>query len=101
VCLFCSNGYSCVPGSGSGEQLSASYERASFTKFGSEECNEICLYTPVHNEDLHNSYYSPSLIRMMQTWKMRWAGHVARMGEKRNAYKILMGKPEVKTTRKT
>jgi hypothetical protein len=48
----------------------------------------------LHNEELHNFYSSPSIIRMDKSRRMRWAGHVARMGEKRNAYRILMGNPE-------
>jgi hypothetical protein len=44
----------------------------------------------LHNEELHNLYSSPSIIRMTKSRKMRWAGHVARMGEKRNAYRILV-----------
>jgi hypothetical protein len=40
------------------------------------------------------SYSSPNIIRMIKSRRMRWAGHVARMGEKRNAYRILVGKPE-------
>jgi hypothetical protein len=39
-------------------------------------------------------YCSPSVIRIIKSRRMRWAGHVARMGEKRNAYKICLGKPE-------
>jgi hypothetical protein len=50
----------------------------------------------LHNEVLHNLYSSPSIIRMIKSRKMRWAGHVARMGEKRNASRILVGKPEGK-----
>jgi hypothetical protein len=50
----------------------------------------------LHNEELHNLYPSPSIIRMIKSRRMRWAGPVARMGEKRNAYWILMGKPEGK-----
>jgi hypothetical protein len=45
---------------------------------------------------LFNLYSSPSIIRMIEARRMRWAGHVARMGEKRNAYSILVGKPEGK-----
>jgi hypothetical protein len=48
------------------------------------------------NEELHNLYSSPNIIRMKKSRRMRWAGHVARMGEKRNAYRILVGKPEGK-----
>jgi hypothetical protein len=38
----------------------------------------------LHNEELHNLYSSPSIIRIMKSRRIRWAGHVARMGEKRN-----------------
>jgi hypothetical protein len=38
-----------------------------------------------HNEELHNLYSSPNIIRMIKSRSMRWAGHVARMGAKRNA----------------
>jgi hypothetical protein len=50
----------------------------------------------LHNEELHNLYSSPSIIRMIKTRRMKWAGHVARIGAKRNAYGILVGKPEGK-----
>jgi hypothetical protein len=50
----------------------------------------------LHNEELQNLYFSPSIIRMIKSRRMRWGGHVARMGEKRNAYRILVGKPEGK-----
>jgi hypothetical protein len=50
----------------------------------------------LRNEDLHNLYSSPNIIRMIKSRRMRWAGHVARMGEKRNAYRILVGKPKGK-----
>jgi hypothetical protein len=50
----------------------------------------------MHNEELHNLYSSPSIIRMVKSRRMRWTGHVARMGEKRNAYRILVGEPEGK-----
>jgi hypothetical protein len=50
----------------------------------------------LHNEELHNLYSSPTIIRVIKSRRMRWAGHVARMGERRNAYRILVGKPEAK-----
>jgi hypothetical protein len=50
----------------------------------------------LHNEALHNLYSSPSIIRMIKSRRMRWAGHVVRMGEKRNEYRILVGQPDGK-----
>jgi hypothetical protein len=47
----------------------------------------------LHNEELHNLYSSPDIIRQVNSRRMRWAGHVARMGEER---KVLVGKPEGK-----
>jgi hypothetical protein len=46
----------------------------------------------LHNEELRDLYPSPSRIRMVKSRRMRWAGHVARIGEKRNAYRLLVGK---------
>jgi hypothetical protein len=45
---------------------------------------------------IHNLYSLPNIIRMIKSRRMRWAGHVTRMGETRNAYRILVGKPERK-----
>jgi hypothetical protein len=50
----------------------------------------------LHNEELRNLYSSPSIIRMIKSRRMRWAGHAARTGEKRYAYRILVRKPEGK-----
>jgi hypothetical protein len=50
----------------------------------------------LHNEELRGLYSSPSIIRIMKPRRMRWAGHVARMGEKINAYRLLVRKPEGK-----
>jgi hypothetical protein len=50
----------------------------------------------LHNKELHSLYSSPSIIRMIKSRKMRWAGHIARMGEERYAYRILGGKSEGK-----
>ncbi|PNF23384.1 hypothetical protein B7P43_G13184 [Cryptotermes secundus] len=50
----------------------------------------------LHNEELHNLYSFMGIIRMIKSRRMRWAGSVARIGEKRNAYRILVGKPDRK-----
>jgi hypothetical protein len=48
----------------------------------------------LHNEELHGLYSLPSIVRVIKARRMRWAGHVARMGEVRGAYNILVGRPE-------
>jgi hypothetical protein len=48
----------------------------------------------LHNEDLKYIYLSPNIIRVIKSRRMRWAGHVARMGEGRSAYRILVRRPE-------
>jgi hypothetical protein len=50
----------------------------------------------LHNEELHILYASPNIIRQIKARRLRWAVHVARMGEDRNVYRVLMRKPEVK-----
>jgi hypothetical protein len=49
----------------------------------------------LHNEDLHK-FHSPSIIRMIKSRWMRWAGHIAYMRVKKNAYRILLGQPKGK-----
>jgi hypothetical protein len=48
----------------------------------------------MHDEELHGLYSSPSIVKVIKARKMRWAGYVARMGEVRGAYNILVGRPE-------
>jgi hypothetical protein len=48
------------------------------------------------SEELHNLYSSPDVIRQLKSRRMRWAGHVTRMGEERKVYKVLVGNPEGK-----
>jgi hypothetical protein len=50
----------------------------------------------LHSGELHKLYSSPDIIRQIKSRRMRWAGHVARMGEGRNLYRVLVGKPEGK-----
>jgi hypothetical protein len=50
----------------------------------------------LHNKELRDLYSLPSIIRIIKTRRMRWAGHVAKIGEKRNAYRLLVGKLEGK-----
>jgi hypothetical protein len=48
----------------------------------------------LHNDELHILYSSPNIVRVIKSRRMRWAGHVARMGEGRGVYRVLVGKPE-------
>jgi hypothetical protein len=55
-----------------------------------------CGWGKMQNEEVHNLYCSPSIIRVIKSRTMEWEGHLTRMGEIRNAYNILVGKPEGK-----
>jgi hypothetical protein len=59
--------------------------------FGPKRDEVMGEWRKLHSEELHNLYSSPDIIR-----RMRWAGHVARMGEERKVYKVLVGKPQGK-----
>jgi hypothetical protein len=48
----------------------------------------------LHNEELHDLYSLPRIIRIIKSRRIRWVGQVARMGEKKNAHRLLVGKPE-------
>jgi hypothetical protein len=56
--------------------------------FGPKRDELTAEWRKLHNEELHDLYSSPSIIRIMKSRRMRWAGHVARMGEKRYAYRL-------------
>jgi hypothetical protein len=64
--------------------------------FGPKRDKVTGKWRKLHNEELHNLYSSPDIIRQVKSRGMRWAGHVARMGEERKVYKVLVGKPEGK-----
>jgi hypothetical protein len=64
--------------------------------FGPKRDEVMGEWRKLHNDELYDLYSSPSIIRIIKSWRMRWAGHVARMGKKRNAYRLLVGKPEGK-----
>jgi hypothetical protein len=64
--------------------------------FGPKRDEETGGWRKLHDEELHNLYSSPRIIRMIKSGRMRWTGHVARIGEKRNAYRILVSTPEGK-----
>jgi hypothetical protein len=64
--------------------------------FGPKRDEVTGEWRKLHNEERHNLYSSPDIIRQVKSRRMRWAGHVARMGEESKVYKVLVGKPEGK-----
>jgi hypothetical protein len=54
------------------------------------------LWRKLHNDELHSLYSLPNTVRMIKSRRMRWAGHVERMGEGRGVYRVLVGRPEGK-----
>jgi hypothetical protein len=64
--------------------------------FGPKRDEVAGEWRKLHNEELHNLYSSPVIIRQVKSRRMRWAEHVARMGEERKVYRVLVGKPEGK-----
>jgi hypothetical protein len=79
-----------------GHRLRDFENRVSRRIFGIKRDEVTGGWRKVHNEELHNLYPSPSIIRMSKSRRMKWAGHVVRMVAKRNAYRILVGNPEGK-----
>jgi hypothetical protein len=64
--------------------------------FGPKRDEVTGEWRKLHNEELHNLYSSPDITRQVKSRRMRWAGHVERMGEERKVYTVLVGKREEK-----
>jgi hypothetical protein len=64
--------------------------------FGPKRDEVTGEWRKLHSGELHNLYTSLDIIRQIKSRRMRWAGHVARMGEGRNLYRVLVGKPKGK-----
>jgi hypothetical protein len=64
--------------------------------FGPKRDEVTGEWRKLHNEELRDLYSSPSIITIIKSRRMRWAGHVVRMGEKRNVDRLLVGNPEGK-----
>jgi len=64
--------------------------------FGSRRDEVTGEWRRLHNEELNGLYCSPNIVRVIKSRRKRWAGHVARMGEERRVYRVLLGKPEGK-----
>jgi hypothetical protein len=64
--------------------------------FGPRRQEVAGVWRRLHNKELHNLYASPDIIRVIKSKRMRWKKHVSHIGDMRNAYSILVGKPERK-----
>jgi len=62
--------------------------------FGSERDDVTGKWRKLHNVELNDLYCLPNIVRVIKSRRMRWAGHVARMGEGRGVYRVLVGKPK-------
>jgi len=62
--------------------------------FGPRKDKVTVEWRRLHNEELNDLYSSPNIVRVMKSRRMRWAGHVVRMGEERGVYRVLVGKVE-------
>jgi hypothetical protein len=72
------------------------FENRVLRKIFGPKREEDRLWRKLHNDELHSLYSSLNIVRVIKSRRMRLAGHVARMGEGRGVYKILVGRPERK-----
>jgi len=68
--------------------------------FGPRRDEVTVEWKRLHSEELNDLYSSPNIVRAIKSRRMRWAGHVARMGEERGVYRVLVGKPEGRPLRR-
>jgi hypothetical protein len=64
--------------------------------FGPKRNEVTADWKKLHNEELNDLYSSPNIVRVIMSRRMRWVGHIARMGKRRGTYRVLVGKPEGK-----
>jgi hypothetical protein len=64
--------------------------------FGPKKEEFMEEWRKLHNEELHGLYSSPNIIQVIKSRRMRWARHMARMGDRKSAYRVFVGRPEGK-----
>jgi hypothetical protein len=72
------------------------FENSVWRKIFGPKREEDGSWRKLHNDELHSLYSSPNIVKVIKSSRMRWAGHVARMGEGRGVYRVLVGRPEGK-----
>jgi hypothetical protein len=78
------------------EQRLRVFENSVLRRICGAKREEDGSWRKLHNDELHSLYSSANIVRVMKSRRMRWAGHVARMGEGRGVYRVLVGRPEGK-----
>jgi hypothetical protein len=78
------------------EQRLRVFENRVLRKIFEPKGEEDELWRKMHNDELHSLYSSPNIVRVIKSRRTGWAGHVARMGEGRGVYRVLVGRPEGK-----
>jgi hypothetical protein len=71
------------------------FEKRVLRIFG-PKTDEDGSWRKLHNDELHSLYFSPNIVRVIKSRRMRWAGHVARVGEGKGVYRVLVGRSVVK-----
>jgi hypothetical protein len=79
-----------------GEEHRLRFLRTVLRKIFGPKREEDGSWRKLHNDELHNLYSLPNIVRVIKSRGMRWVGHVARMGEERGVYRVLVGRPEGK-----
>jgi hypothetical protein len=72
------------------------FEKRVLRKIFGPKREEDGSWRKLHNDELHSLYFSPNIFRVIKSRRMGWVGHVARMGEGRGVYRVLIGRPESK-----
>jgi hypothetical protein len=72
------------------------FEKRVFGRIFGPKREEDGSWRKLHNDELHNLYSSPNIVTVIKSRRLRWAGHVARMGEGRGVYRVLVGRHEGK-----
>jgi hypothetical protein len=72
------------------------FEKSVLRKIFGSRREEDGSWRKLHDDELHNLHSSPNIVRVIKSRRMRWAGHMARMGEGSCVYRVLVGRPECK-----
>jgi hypothetical protein len=90
VCHHTSTGPYLLPS----QSQSKTFKQCTINAFGPKRKKVTGEWSKLHNEELNDVYCSPNIVRVIKSRRMRWAGHVACIGERRGVFRVLVGKPK-------